>query len=148
MLQAPNAAASSNGAAAARAAAPEPAPAPSPSGGRGGSGGGGGGGGVSDRLKAANKQLVERIKRQLSGSAFDTFRQQSLLFMRGELGAEEYHGYMVGAGTLRLSMAADCERVLLMTDALVVTHMGIRSSLLRCFLPACQHAPAVCSPTP
>lgn len=59
-------------------------------------GGGGGAGGVSDSLKAANKALVERIKQRLTGDAFSTFRQQSLLFMRGEVSAEEYHDYMVG----------------------------------------------------
>ncbi|EFJ45378.1 hypothetical protein VOLCADRAFT_105930 [Volvox carteri f. nagariensis] len=61
-----------------------------------------GAGGVSDSLKAANKALVERIKRQLSGAAFDTFRQQSMFFMRGELTAEEYHDYMVSLGLLSL----------------------------------------------
>ncbi|GLI58515.1 hypothetical protein VaNZ11_000251 [Volvox africanus] len=61
-----------------------------------------GGGGVSDRLKAANKALIERIKRQLTGAAFDTFRQQSMLFMREELKAEEYHDYMVKLGLLSL----------------------------------------------
>ncbi|KXZ52810.1 hypothetical protein GPECTOR_8g196 [Gonium pectorale] len=59
-------------------------------------------GGVSNSLKAANKALVERIKRQLSGTAFDTFRQQSLSFMRGELAANEYHDYMVSLGLLSL----------------------------------------------
>ncbi|GLC59369.1 hypothetical protein PLESTB_001479000 [Pleodorina starrii] len=77
------------------AAVPDPAPAAS-------SAGGGGGGGVSDSLKAANKALVERIKRQLSGAAFDTFKQQSMLFMRGELAADEYHDYMVSLGLLSL----------------------------------------------
>ncbi|KAG2498874.1 hypothetical protein HYH03_003066 [Edaphochlamys debaryana] len=66
------------------------------------SSGGGGGGGVSDSLKAANRALVEQIKRQLTGSAVDTFRQQSMLFMRGELPAEEFHDYMVSLGLLSL----------------------------------------------
>lgn len=57
---------------------------------------GGGTGGVSDCLKSANKALVARIKQQLSGTAFGTFRQQSMLFMHGDLTAGEYHDYMVG----------------------------------------------------
>ncbi|GIL46701.1 hypothetical protein Vafri_3620 [Volvox africanus] len=61
-----------------------------------------GGGGVSDRLKAANKASIERIKRQLTGADFETFRQQSMLFMREELKAEEYHDYMVKLGLLSL----------------------------------------------
>ncbi|GIL70992.1 hypothetical protein Vretifemale_1638 [Volvox reticuliferus] len=62
----------------------------------------GGGGGVSNSLKAANKALIERIKHQLTGAAFDTFREQSMLFMRGALMAEEYHDYMVALGLLSL----------------------------------------------
>ncbi|KAG2439352.1 hypothetical protein HXX76_004711 [Chlamydomonas incerta] len=84
------------------AAAPTPA-----------AGGAGGAGGVSDSLKAANKALVERVKQRLSGDAFNTFRQQSLLFMRGELSAEEYHDYMVSLGLLSLT----AELVSLLPDA-------------------------------
>ncbi|KAG2453462.1 hypothetical protein HYH02_001683 [Chlamydomonas schloesseri] len=90
-------------------AAPAAAAAPAPA----AAGGGGGAGGVSDSLKAANKALVERVKQRLTGDAFNTFRQQSLLFMRGELSAEEYHDYMVSLGLLSLT----AELVSLLPDA-------------------------------
>ncbi|GFR43781.1 hypothetical protein Agub_g4897 [Astrephomene gubernaculifera] len=90
---------------------------------------GGGGGGVSESLKAANKALIERIKRQLSGAAFDTFRQQSQKFMRGELSADEYHDYMVSLGLLSLvaelvSLCPDAAKRRLLLDV----HRGFIAS--------------------
>lgn len=56
-------------------------------------------GGVSEKLKAANKALIEKIKRQLNDTEFGQFKTESGQFMRGDMNAEAYHDRMVG-GTL------------------------------------------------
>lgn len=54
-----------------------------------------GGPGPSEALKAANRALVDKIKRQLSADAFGTFRDVNMQYSRGAVGPDEFHGYMV-----------------------------------------------------
>jgi hypothetical protein len=57
-------------------------------------------GGVSESLKAANRELIERIKEQLDEAGFASFRQQSGAFMRGDLSAAQFHRLVVELGLL------------------------------------------------
>uniref|UniRef100_A0A7S3QSY8 RanBP2-type domain-containing protein n=1 Tax=Dunaliella tertiolecta TaxID=3047 RepID=A0A7S3QSY8_DUNTE len=72
----------------------------------------GGGSSVSDRLKAANKALISKIRTQLGGDGaqFSRFKAESGLFMRGELSPEQYHSSIVALGLLPVvsELAALC----------------------------------------
>lgn len=68
-------------------------------------------GGVSESLKAANRALIDKIKTQLADEQrFAQFRGDSARFMRGELGAADYHARMVDLGLLGVAaeLAALC----------------------------------------
>ena len=95
--------------------------------------------GPSEALKACNRQLVDRIKRQLSDeSAFSTFKQTSGQFMRGAVGAGELHGIMVSLGLLNVTaeLAALCPQparraaLLAVHRAFLVTPAAQDSSLV------------------
>ncbi|GBF91964.1 hypothetical protein Rsub_04688 [Raphidocelis subcapitata] len=94
-----------------RAAAPRSAASPAPAAAAGGGAAAGlsgavaraaAAGGVSEELKAANRALIERIKSQLDERGFARFREQSASFMRGDLGAGDYHDLAVSLGLLPL----------------------------------------------
>jgi hypothetical protein len=68
-------------------------------------------GGVSERLKAANKALVEKIRALLpNDSQFSEFKAESGAFMRGDVPARTFHARMVSLGLLSLAaeLAALC----------------------------------------
>ena len=52
-------------------------------------------GGVSERLKAANRELIDKCKRRLTEEGFAAFRSESGRFMRGEMAAGDFHDLMV-----------------------------------------------------
>jgi hypothetical protein len=67
-------------------------------------------GGVSEGLKAANKVLVEKIRRQLDDGQFAQFKRQSGAFMQGSVPAGEYHRQVVqlGLSSLAPELASLC----------------------------------------
>lgn len=53
---------------------------------------------ISDGLKAMNKALIQRIKRQVDAANFDLFRKESNAFMKGQLSAQDYHSQILSLG--------------------------------------------------
>eukprot|EP00955_Chlamydomonas_euryale_P117804 366498-Chlamydomonas_euryale.AAC.12 len=65
-------------------------------------------GGVSDALKAANKELVEKVRRQLGDDSFASFKAASVDFQRGAMPAPAYHAQMVSRFRV-LNLKSGCE---------------------------------------
>ncbi|KAK9820561.1 hypothetical protein WJX72_011657 [[Myrmecia] bisecta] len=67
-------------------------------------------GGISEGLKAANKALIDKIRRQLDADKFDEFKRESGAFMRGSLPASAFHQEILSLGLAAIvpELAALC----------------------------------------
>ncbi|KAL4858640.1 E3 ubiquitin-protein ligase hel2 [Chlorella vulgaris] len=66
--------------------------------------------GISEALRAANKQLIDKIRSQLDVDQFAQFRQQSASWVRGQTSSRQYHEAVAELGLVSLipDLASTC----------------------------------------